>query len=190
MNPSSTFLVIRQRGAALIVALILLMIMSMLGLSSIRTTSMQERMSANAFDRSLAFQAAEYALRLGEDQAVLWGEKAGTVGSFPAIDPALPSDGNCTAQTACTVTGLCQIPDPDCLTNRWDDVTTPWQMAPALGGLSVTPKYFVEAIAINAPCDLSEPTLGLQTCKRFRITATSVADGRGNVMLQSIYATD
>lgn len=186
MNRFSTFTPERHKGAALIIALILLMVMSLLGLSSIRTTSTQERMSANAYDRSVAFQAAEYALRLGEAQAKLWGD--GT-GGFPTIDNALASDTTCT-QTACTAAGLCQIPDPDCTTPRWEEATPSWKTTAALGGLSITPKYIVEALAIDAPCDPEMLTGGLQNCKRFRITATSVADGRANVTLQSIYATD
>ncbi len=55
-----------QHGAALIVALILLLIMTILGLASMRSTIMEERMSASLYDRNLAFQAAEAALRAAE----------------------------------------------------------------------------------------------------------------------------
>ena len=57
----------RQRGVALLVVLMLLLIMTLLGLASLRGSIMEERMSANLFDRSLMFQAAESALRQGED---------------------------------------------------------------------------------------------------------------------------
>ena len=56
----------KQRGAILIVALIFLMVMTVLILASIRGTVMQERMASNLYDRSLAFQAAEAALREAE----------------------------------------------------------------------------------------------------------------------------
>src|SRR3546814_3712859 len=55
-----------QRGASLIVVLILLLVVTLLGLAALRTTILQERMSANLFDRSLSFQAAETALREGQ----------------------------------------------------------------------------------------------------------------------------
>lgn len=55
-----------QSGATLLIALVLLIVMTLLGLASIRSTSMQERMGANMFDRSLAFQAVESALREAE----------------------------------------------------------------------------------------------------------------------------
>lgn len=56
----------RQRGVALIVALVLLLVVTVIGLASMRSTSLQERMSANMVDRSLAFQRAESALRAAE----------------------------------------------------------------------------------------------------------------------------
>lgn len=55
-----------QGGIALIVALVLLVAVTLLGISGIRNTSMQERMSGNMYDRSLAMQAAESALRAAE----------------------------------------------------------------------------------------------------------------------------
>jgi type IV pilus assembly protein PilX len=55
-----------QRGVALVVSLILLVVTTILGLASIRSTSLQERMSANMYDRSLALQRAEAALRAAE----------------------------------------------------------------------------------------------------------------------------
>mgnify|MGYP001449037553 CR=1 FL=1 len=56
-----------QRGVALIVALVLLLIVTVIGLASMRGTSLQERMSANMYDRSLAFQRSEAALRAAEE---------------------------------------------------------------------------------------------------------------------------
>lgn len=57
----------RQTGAALVVGLVLLLIMTVLGVSSIRTATLQERMAGNLRDNNLAFQAAEAALREGEE---------------------------------------------------------------------------------------------------------------------------
>ena len=55
-----------QKGAALIVSLIILALMTLLGLSSISTSSLEEKMTANLRDHELAFQAAEIALRDAE----------------------------------------------------------------------------------------------------------------------------
>lgn len=56
----------RERGAVLIVSLVLLLVMTILGMSSMRSTTMQERMAGNLRDSNLAFQAAEAGLRAGE----------------------------------------------------------------------------------------------------------------------------
>lgn len=50
-----------QLGVALPVALIMLLISTMIGLASIRTATNQEKISANMYDRSLAYQATEAA---------------------------------------------------------------------------------------------------------------------------------
>jgi len=55
-----------QSGAALIIVLLLLLVMTLLGLASLRATLLEERMSGALFDRSLAFQSAEYAMREAE----------------------------------------------------------------------------------------------------------------------------
>lgn len=56
----------RQSGAALLVALVMLLISTMIGLASIRGTTLSERMTSSMYDRSLAYQGAEAALRAGE----------------------------------------------------------------------------------------------------------------------------
>lgn len=53
----------RQQGISLLIVLILLVVMSVLGIAVLRSSALQERMAANVYDRSLAFQAAEAALR-------------------------------------------------------------------------------------------------------------------------------
>jgi type IV pilus assembly protein PilX len=55
-----------ERGAALIVALIFLVVLTLLGVGAMRTTNLQERMAGSLRDSNLAFQAAESALREGE----------------------------------------------------------------------------------------------------------------------------
>jgi len=59
----------RQQGAALITALVLLVILTMLGLSSMTTNTMEERMAANAQEKNRAFQAAESGLELAFSNA-------------------------------------------------------------------------------------------------------------------------
>lgn len=53
----------RQRGVVLIIALIMLMVVTMLSVSTLSVTAQQERMSGNVRDRNMAFQAAEAAVQ-------------------------------------------------------------------------------------------------------------------------------
>jgi type IV pilus assembly protein PilX len=62
----------RQHGAILVVSLILLLIMTVLALSVSQTSRMQERMTGNARDSDLSFQAAEAGLRGAEKY--LWDQ--------------------------------------------------------------------------------------------------------------------
>ncbi|MDO3380796.1 pilus assembly PilX family protein [Gilvimarinus algae] len=55
-----------QSGATIIVGLIMVLIMTVLGLSAIRGSGLQEQMAGNMRDRQLAFQASEAALREAE----------------------------------------------------------------------------------------------------------------------------
>ena len=57
----------RQHGTVLVIGLILLLLMTLIGVTAIQTTSLDERMAGNARDRNLAFQAAEAALRGAEN---------------------------------------------------------------------------------------------------------------------------
>ncbi len=56
----------RQRGSALIICLLLLVLLTLTGLSTYRTTILEERMAGNAADLNLAFQNAEATLRIAE----------------------------------------------------------------------------------------------------------------------------
>lgn len=55
-----------QRGVALVIALIFLLVLTMIGVSAMQTTTIQERMAGNVRDRNVAFQAAEAGLRDAE----------------------------------------------------------------------------------------------------------------------------
>ncbi len=55
-----------QRGTVLVISLLLLVIMTMIGVTAMKTTTLDEQLAGNMRDRSLAFQAAESALRDGE----------------------------------------------------------------------------------------------------------------------------
>ena len=164
-----------QGGVALVVALILLVVMTLVGLSGLRNVTLEERMTANTFDRSISFQAAEAALR--EAEALVQAQN-----TLPAMQPA--------AGTACNAgTAVCGAPAPPEL-ERWLDNATPWANAATLnnGGITITPQYMIEFLGNTFTCfpgAVGSPT----NCSRYRITARSNAGAdRSVVILQSIFA--
>jgi len=55
-----------QSGVVLAISLIILLLLTIIGLSATQTTALEEKMAGNLRDKSLAFQAAESALRVAE----------------------------------------------------------------------------------------------------------------------------
>lgn len=66
MNISMIMNTKKQSGAVLVMALLMLFVLTLIGVSSMNTTSMEEKMSGNTRNRQLAFQAAETAVRDAE----------------------------------------------------------------------------------------------------------------------------
>lgn len=176
----------KQHGSVLITALIFLLVMTLLILASVRGTVMQERMAGNLYDRSLAFQAAETALREGERYVLANAPKP-------------------TATTGCDSSGNCSKPDPEAVP-VWKDEDN-WESAHSaedghdhviqVGELPVPPQFLVELLADNMPevnlcestaIDPDAPCFSGAEGLRYRITARSGEAGRAVVILQSVYA--
>ncbi|MCQ4322066.1 pilus assembly PilX family protein [Stutzerimonas stutzeri] len=58
----------REKGAVLIVALVMLLLLTIIGAASMRDTNLQEKMAGNFRDQNIAFQAAEATLRYAEGE--------------------------------------------------------------------------------------------------------------------------
>lgn len=56
----------QQGGIALIMAIIMLIVATLAGIAGIRGSSLQEKLSGNLYDRAIALQAAEAALKAAE----------------------------------------------------------------------------------------------------------------------------
>ncbi len=65
-EPDYTSITRRQTGAALIMSMMLLMVMTLVSVVAMQSTVLEEKMAGNTRDRHLAFEAAEAALRAGE----------------------------------------------------------------------------------------------------------------------------
>jgi len=103
MRRTPAFRPAAQRGVALVVALILLVVITLVGLAAVRGTIMQQKMTANFYDREIAFQATEAALRQAE--------------ALVQVTPVVPSATtpvtlgfDCRRPTAASATTACRIP--------------------------------------------------------------------------------
>ena len=161
-----------QHGMSLLVVLILLVVMSVLGIAVLRSAAMQERMSANMYDRSLATQATEAALA---DAIAYLGDPARSGGNW---DRDVPD------ATSCADNGVCPT-----FTTQGQAV---WQPGPPYGEADpdvpdTTTQYWIEYLGEN----LSHmSTAGVvpatsSTGPMYRITARSQQSGRASVTLQT-----
>lgn len=129
-----------QTGVALVLTLSILLILTILGVSSIQTTSMQERMARNYRDVNIAFQGAE----AGASEAEEYLETIANIAAFPEEDAA-----------QLCVSGLCTSLDG---TARWTQAfgyvdwssTSTFREATTTAeelGAADDPKYFIEYVA-------------------------------------------
>lgn len=156
-HPSSSHSPLRQqRGAALAISLILLVVMTLLGLSSVRTIAQQEKMTSHTVDRSLVYQFAEAGLREGEAQAQIQALAANA--NFPTNEYVADGACNNAALNDCD-TGLCATPDPDCPPRWLDAAFNSWQSYNGLAAITQAngntligtaptglPEYFIEIL--------------------------------------------
>lgn len=168
-----------ESGVALIIALIMVVIMSLLGLAGVRMILQEEKMVGYTYDRTLTFQAAEAALRQAEN-------------GIDQVHPE-PAVGNPCSNFASGIFNVqtCPPPEAGAATPRWMDTGfTGWADASAVGtgSLAITPQYFVEYLGSGFPCSMDPSAAPL--CKRYRITARAGGNGRAEVMVQSLYAAD
>lgn len=159
----------KQQGAVLIVSLIMLLLLTILAISSMGTTIMEEKVTGNFKDKNTAFQSAEAALRDGETYLR-------TTANLPSFDG--------------TTAGLYQ---PTSLGNsRWNIVD--WTNATAvrayagLAGVADQPNYIIEELQpVLDKKDSLEVGVALEN-QFYRITTRAVGGtNTAVVMLQSVY---
>ena len=173
-----------QRGATLVIALILLLIMTVVALSGVETVTLEEKMTANTYDRSLAFQSAEAGLRVGEAIALAQSENSNAGFDSEGI---YTDSGNTCGASPCQ-NGLCSQPDKDC-PDRWlDSNFNGWQTASGsnIGSMGSSAQFFIEYLGTYQDINTSQP----ERYSHYRVTARSnQGTERATVMLQSIYQT-
>ena len=182
----------RQRGVALAVALILLVVVTLVGLAAVSGTLIQQKMSANFYDRQLAFQATEAAMR----QAALAIQATTTAAPAGFYDCSTPASSSTAANT-------CQSnPFTDTNVPSSNIVTVPNNTNGYTAGSMVagTTQYIVQYMG-NFPMpapkvkQTSHTSYGAASAKPtadfYRITARSAdpttINGRAYVVLQSVF---
>ncbi len=163
----------RQHGVVLVVALIMLLLMTILGLSSMQTTTLEEKMAGAIRDKQIAFQAAEVALREGEDFLT-----AASLPSFNDTGGLYSSDGTAG--------------------NQWMSVS--WSAATdaacncksAVGNVGANvpaPRYILEELPAGS-LPSGSLVVGFSAgaqATMYQVTARGVGKGGGVAVLQSTY---
>lgn len=166
----------RQNGAALIVGLLFLVVLTMIGVTAARMSSLEERMSGNLRDRSLAMQAAELALRDAERDilglGVIANKRATQISGLSYFWPDCNMDGADDTDDD----GLCDrkgvTPTYGASTLSWPALTVPngtvypaialdmtttpsieygtFTGAPAIALVSAQPRYLIEGFTTTS----------------------------------------
>ena len=177
----------RQRGVTLVIVLLLLIVVTLLGLAAMRGSILQERMAGNVAARGIAFQAAESALRVGEEY-------------LRVADPPVPANG-CTG-------GVCAMPVDGAAPAH--EAANFWSTAANYRSIAVDDdsnismlRYAIESLGEGtASAASSGPSEclgaegdqsgcvgadGAANVRNFRITAIAQTDNGAQVVLQSTF---
>ncbi len=182
--------IVNQRGVALIMALIFLVVLTILGVSVFGTTTAEQKMARNFSDNNIAFAAADAALRAAEIRITGYYTNPATPVSPFDFDgtctnglcdstvaqpvyqtypmAAAPSVAIGTNETGCTATGSSATCTPTIATS-----------------VAQQPDYLIEQISWAPP---GESTTGPTSKPAYRITGSGFGrSATSQVLLQEIF---
>lgn len=171
----------KQKGVVLIVSMVMLLLLTLIGITGSGVTSLEERMAGNARDQNIAFQAAESTL-LAAEQFVLATDSGPLTYSETPSSPTPSSGKN-------GLLGLA-IDEPNFfLSASWtsaNSAATPTgfgsNFTNNIGVAINDPRYIIKKIANIPPSG----AVGPKTV--FRITARAIGHNPGTqVVLQEIF---
>lgn len=159
-----------ERGSALIIGIVFLLILTMIGVAGMQTSVLEERMAGNLRDRELAFQAAEAGLRDAEEEVL---EKA----VLPTFKSTYPSSKGLYQENA----------------TSWENIA--WEAGDSaeysgdFNGTAAKPRYIIEELPISTGSSPSlSPDDPVPMEGLFRVTARGVGGtNTSEVILQSTY---
>ncbi len=162
-----------QKGAVLITSLMILLVLTLIGVTAMTTSTLEERMAGNLKDVNLAFQAAESALRDGE----VWLANLST----------RPAPVTSCGSPPCAVWELNQIGDLKSFAGSW------WQSnataySGSIGEVNSQPRYVIEYYD-TIPDSIVKPSTG--GGRYFYLLTARGTGGTDNaqVLLQSVFNT-
>jgi type IV pilus assembly protein PilX len=165
-----------QQGAALITALLLLVVMTILAVTVMQMSRVQERMAGNTRDSNVALEAAEAAVRAGE----------ATIGQ-EAFAPVDCSGPGCLSWAVGSIVDVANQPK-----SWWDTNGTAFADAanrPMTTGVAVNPQYVIEHrgfVRTDGGLQTGVPPVGRDF---YEITGRSTgASGLANTAIQTTFA--
>lgn len=168
----------REQGVALAIALMFLLIMTILGVSGLSNTALQEKMTGNLRDKHLSLEGAESGLRIGED----W--LCAQPGKLKPISPSDSASGLYNASQDGTAVWQ---------TVNWDSRNGTVIHPMIFEHLAATPQYIVEEVqevrgdSLKAGSDVARH--GANNRMLYRVTSQSVGGTTSaKSMIQSTFA--
>lgn len=162
----------QQRGSALIVSLLMLVVLTLIGITAVGTSTLEEKMAGNIRDQHVAFQAAEVALRDAED----FIEGLASTAAFDGTDGLYPTDSD---------------PDIDPNSATWTGSNS-IVYSGTVGNAKSAPRYIIQLLGSQGNSDVNlggyGDSSGVGAITDFRITAkgTGISDNSA-VILQAYY---
>jgi type IV pilus assembly protein PilX len=165
-------IVARQQGAVLVTAMLLLLVLTIIGVTVMQMSRMQERMAGNSRDVNLAFQAAEGALRNAE-----------ALVAAQTIEPTPCSDTGCTWWQQNALDGNVANKDAD----WWEENGNAFELE-AMAGLKEDPRAVIEVMGnvgrVRSDGGVTEPWEDWRNF--YEVTSRSTGgSGEAEVVLQS-----
>ncbi|NOT10420.1 MAG: hypothetical protein HOP23_01055 [Methylococcaceae bacterium] len=160
-----------QSGVVLVVSLIMLLLLTLLGITGMQSTSLEEKMAGNMRDKNLAFQAAESALNAAETSL-----------NPPAVLPAFvdAGTGGFYLDTSTIPTASAILTD-----SFWTANPVATSSVTTLGNGIATPAYIIQKLP--AACFGTCPPDPTSTPYRITVRATGGSSSTV-VILQSIFS--
>lgn len=173
----------KQDGSVLVISLLILVVLTMIGVSSMSSSSLQEKMSGNFRDREIAFQAAEMAVAFAETYVkdnintanLANSDGLYTLGNGPSSKNAFTGNGSSIA--------------------NWWTGTDSIELSTSIGEVRTQPRYTIEVrneVGTDEGTDINIGSYGESTggglITSFRITARGTGKSDNTfVIIQTNY---